>query len=566
MTKYLLILLLLLQYSFPGYSQAINHNDELRKIIRAYGQAEVSVPVVDMNETERISRNVSVMSLKDKTLYIVLSELTVEWFIKQNYNYNIIERAEAKGIVMAESPEQAMEWESYPTYTQYLAVMESFASTYPGLCDVDTIGTSIMGRLILVLKISDNVDVEEDEPEVFYTSTMHGDETGGFILMLRLAGYLLDNYSKDSRVAGLVDDLEIWINPLANPDGTYRLGNIISSPVRWNANNTDLNRNFPDPDPSAPATVLQKENIDMIRFMRERKFILSANFHAGAEVVNYPWDRWDRLHADNDWFHYISRKYADTVHSYSIPIYMKGFDNGITRGIEWYQIYGGRQDFVTYELQGREVTIELDDDKLTPADELQTLWQNNWHSLIGYLENALHGIHGNISDANSSEPIAARIFIKGHDKDSSHVYSDTITGNFVRMLSAGTWDLYITAGGYTDVIISSIEVDKEQNVNLFIRMTPLSEPAVPTGNKPVLYPNPAVSVLRMMMPEAISGNVNIKVYSQSGMRIKDYNAEVTTGTSVELDVTRFASGVYNILVTNILTHTSCSGRFVVIRK
>lgn len=134
------------------------------------------------------------------------------------------------------------------------------------------------------------------------------------------------------------------------------------------------------------------------------------------------------------------------------------------------------------------------------------------------------------------------------------------------MLSAGTWDLYITAGGYTDVIISSIEVDKEQNVNLFIRMTPLSEPAVPTGNKPVLYPNPAVSVLRMMMPEAISGNVNIKVYSQSGMRIKDYNAEVTTGTSVELDVTRFASGVYNILVTNILTHTSCSGRFVVIRK
>ncbi|MCK7536337.1 MAG: hypothetical protein MZV63_37830 [Marinilabiliales bacterium] len=85
------------------------------------------------------------------------------------------------------------------------------------------------------------------EPEVFYTSTIHGDETAGFILMLRLADYLLKNYNTDSRVKDLVDNLEIWINPLANPDGTYRSGNYIISPVRFNANGYDLNRNFPDP-------------------------------------------------------------------------------------------------------------------------------------------------------------------------------------------------------------------------------------------------------------------------------------------------------------------------------
>ena len=53
-----------------------------------------------------------------------------------------------------------------------------------------------------------------------------------------------------------------------------------------------------------------------------------------------------------------------------------------------------RQDFVTSELQGREVTIELDDQFITPAAQLTLLWQNNWHSLLGYLENALYGIHG----------------------------------------------------------------------------------------------------------------------------------------------------------------------------
>ena len=99
------------------------------------------------------------------------------------------------------------------------------SALYPTLCHLDTIGTSINGKLVLALKISDNADLNEDEPEVFYTSTMHGDETGGFILMLRLADYLLKNYNLDTRVKNLVDNLEIWINPLANPDGTYRTGN-----------------------------------------------------------------------------------------------------------------------------------------------------------------------------------------------------------------------------------------------------------------------------------------------------------------------------------------------------
>jgi len=46
--------------------------------------------------------------------------------------------------------------------------------------------------------------------------------------MLRLADYLLENYTSDLKVKDLVDNLEIWINPLANPDGTYNSGNSLS--------------------------------------------------------------------------------------------------------------------------------------------------------------------------------------------------------------------------------------------------------------------------------------------------------------------------------------------------
>ena len=201
--------------------------------------------------------------------------------------------------------------------------------------------------------------------------------------------------------------------------------------------------------------VYEKETIDMIRFMRSHRFVISANFHAGAEVVNYPWDRWlNILHADNDWFNDISRAYADTVHIYSPPDYMGDLDNGVTRGAVWYIVHGGRQDFMTQELHGREVTIELDYQHVTPASQLEALWENNWRSLMGYLENALYGVHGVVLDSESSAPVPAEIFIKGHDTDSSQVYADTLTGSFVRLLAPGIWPLTFTADGYRDTTIN----------------------------------------------------------------------------------------------------------------
>ena len=85
-----------------------------------------------------------------------------------------------------------MDWQSYPTYTDYVAIMQAFAANYPSLCLLDTIGTSINGKLVLALKISDNVNTNETEPDVFYSSSIHGDELGGFVLMMRLADSLAE--------------------------------------------------------------------------------------------------------------------------------------------------------------------------------------------------------------------------------------------------------------------------------------------------------------------------------------------------------------------------------------
>ena len=547
-------------------SQIISTDDRLRRIISQDGQVEVAIPYTDRKSIEIITTNVSIISVQDKVVYISLSPLTVEWFILQKFDYQIIEKADIKSVISAMNVNGVLLLDKYPTYTQYDSIMHSFVTLYPSLCHLDTIGTSVNGKLVLALKISDNASDNEDEPEVFYSSTMHGDETGGFVLMLRLADYLLKNYALNIRVKTLVDNLEIWINPLANPDGTYRSGNTITSPTRYNANGYDLNRNFPDP--ITPNTVKQKETLDMIKFMRKHKFILSANFHSGSEVVNYPWDRWlFKLHADDFWFNSISRSYADTAHAFAGPAYMNFLDNGVTRGAVWYKVYGGRQDFMTWELHGREVTIELDDQFITPAAQLTLLWQNNWHSLLGYLENALYGIHGLVCSVDSHAPVPAKVFIVGHDKDSSQVYSDTLTGSFVRLLAPGSWDLSFSAAGYRTTTVNNIIVTNGQKTDLIVELSPIINGIeIINSETPVLiYPNPATDAIKVVLPGMTSEEVNIRIINQEGRIISDYNDEAVLDSPLLLDVKPLSAGTYTVLFLVPDKGTYFYGRFVVVK-
>jgi hypothetical protein len=392
---------------------------------------------------------------------------------------------------------------------------------------------------------------------------MHGDETGGFILMLRLADFLLKGYGIDDRITGLLDNLRVWINPLANPDGTYNNGNIISSPVRYNANGIDLNRNFPDP--LFPDRGIEKENQDMIRFMRGHRFVISANFHSGVEVVNYPWDRWlSVLHADDDWFHGISRAYADTVHQHAARGYMDDLDNGVTRGAVWYVVRGGRQDFVTQELHGREVTIELDDLYITPVDQLGYLWEYNWRSLLGYIENATFGIHGLVLDADTNSPVPAEIFIRGHDADSSQVYADTLTGRFVRLISPAVWPLTLTAEGYRDTTFSVTVYDREKT-DLTVYMKKGSSDHDTLPETPSLYPNPVQSILHAVLPELLEGYVDVRLLDQQGRIVRSYAMEYFPGVPMEINVAGLSPGTYTADFRNKVRNKSCRGRFIVIK-
>ena len=430
-------------------------------------------------ELNNLSKMISIDNVKDDTAFAYANEEQYNNFIKSGYEIKIL-TAPGKLIVpeMSDDVQKITDWNVYPTYDAYVAMMNQFAADYPNICQLVDAGNTVQGRKILFVKISDNVNVREAEPQFMFSSSMHGDEATGYVLMLRLIDTLLTSYGTDTRLTNLINSDEIWINPLANPDGTYHGGNgTVYGATRYNANGVDLNRNFPDPadGPHPDGNAWQPETIDMKTLAENNNFVLSANFHGGTEVVNYPWDTWARLHPDDSWWQLISHLYADTAQANSPAGYMSGFNDGITNGYAWYRVAGGRQDFFTYFHHGREVTIEISNTKLVNASLLPAYWYYNKESFLDYMENAYYGIRGIVTDT-SGNPVKAKIEIAGHDFDNSEVYSDSLNGAYYRMIIAGTYTLNISADNYLPQTITNVQAINFQSTVLNIQLVPSPTP------------------------------------------------------------------------------------------
>ena len=360
-------------------------------------------------------------------------------------------------------------FDSYPTYSQYEQVMQQFESDYPSICKLVNLGTLPSGRKILALHITDSVFKKEPEPQFLYTSTMHGDETAGYPMMLKLADYLLGSYGTNFRTTHLINHIDIWINPLANPDGLYRSGNnTVAGASRYNAANVDLNRNYPDPEdgPHPDGNPYQPETKIFMAFADSMDFVMAANFHGGSEVANFPWDTWQRRHADEAWWTTESVRWVDSARAHAPANYFNevlGYPNlpGVVQGYDWYEVNGGRQDYMNWFKGCREFTVELSDTKLLPENQLEAHWQYNMEGLLNYMEASLYGITGIVTDQCTGKPVRAKIFILNHDKDSSHIYSSARFGNYHRPISPGTYTVQYSAPGYQTVTINNVSVGNQ---------------------------------------------------------------------------------------------------------
>lgn len=405
----------------------LNGNDNLQKIAQT-----ISVDRVDGNVVTAYANN-------------------KEFAEFQQFGYEITLQTPPSMMFEAEmwdgSNRAEYDWDAYPTYSAYEAMMFQFATDHPDMCEILDLGTLPSNRKILIAHINNGSGA--GKPKFLYTSTIHGDETTGWMLMLRFIDYLLENPTLPE-CENILNNVDLYVGPNTNPDGTYHGGNnTVTGATRANANGVDMNRNYADPHggPHPDGNAYQQETLWFMDLAQNNNFVMGANYHGGAEVMNYPWDNTYTLHADDQWYQLISHEYADLCHVQSSS-YMTDYNNGVTNGAQWYMIGGGRQDYMNGYAQCRELTIECSNTKCPSATQMPSFWNINKNSIFAFVNQCLNGIHGTVVDAVSKAPIAgATINILGHDDQYSTI-STGLAGDFHRPIKAGTYNVRITKNGY----------------------------------------------------------------------------------------------------------------------
>ncbi len=141
----------------------------------------------------------------------------------------------------------------YHSYAEMVSDIHAVETAYPDIVHVFSIGKSYQGRDIWAAKISDNVAVDENEPEVLIDALHHAREHLTVEQALYVLHTLANGYATDATVQRLVNSREIWIIFAVNPDGFEY--DLTGSPYRaWRKNRqpnagssaigTDLNRNY----------------------------------------------------------------------------------------------------------------------------------------------------------------------------------------------------------------------------------------------------------------------------------------------------------------------------------
>lgn len=359
-----------------------------------------------------------------------------------------------KAEIPAVEPDALNQYHTYETLTTDL---QQIAAAYPGITRLVSLGKSVQGRDLWAMKITDDPSVDEDEPEVRYIAAMHGDEVVGKEMCFDLIDLLTSQYGTDPRITSLVDSTEIWIVPSMNPDGT-------ALQQRYNANGYDLNRNFPDQwvDPNDTASGRQPETQRVMTWALDRNFSLSANFHGGSVVANYPFDSTSNgvstyaLAPEDAAFVSLARTYADANPTMFASNSDPSFDRGICNGSDWYAIHGGMQDWAYVFRGGKELTLEISSIKWPNATNLPGFWTSNQESMLRYLERGQEGVRGIVRDASTGTPIRASVAVSGLAFPS---WSDPAVGDFHRVLLPGRYDLTVSAPGYASAVVRDVDVE-----------------------------------------------------------------------------------------------------------
>ncbi|XP_061781812.1 carboxypeptidase D [Nerophis lumbriciformis] len=403
--------------------------------------------------------------------------LRVSLFVSFLYFATRLGDADASGLHWRRSAPTAETEENYNKYYNYVELtsrLRTYAQKYPHIANLSSVGQSVQGRELWTMRITRDPLVDSPgKPGFKYVGNMHGDETVSRQVLVYLVEYLLSEYDREPRIGALVNTTDIYIMPSMNPDGfeVSKEGDCGGhTGGRNNAKKMDLNRSFPDQYDGVTATAdTIPEVLAVMRWIQDKKFVLSGNLHGGTVVASYPFDD-SPSHpqqgeysssADDTLFRYLAREYSKNH-----PVMRTGqpncpespdetFEDGITNGALWYDVSGGMQDYNYVYGNCLEITMELSCCKYPLAAELRKEWELNKESLLAYMEKVHIGIRGYVKDKASGSALPnASIVVAGI----RHNLTTGNHGDYYRLLLPGVYNVTAVATGYTPVTVNNVQV------------------------------------------------------------------------------------------------------------
>lgn len=323
----------------------------------------------------------------------------------------------------------------YSSYAEMYADFQAYAAAYPEIAQLVVLGQSVQGRDLFGLHISDNVHLEELEPEVVFWGGIHGDELAAAELGYLYALDLLDAYAVDPDAKRRVDQNETWIFPMLNPDGHELV-------TRDNANGVDLNREFGynwDGWGASPAPYSQPESQLVREFLLANNVTLSVTHHNAGLLLLHPWGYSPLDVPDTDILQTVGTQYS----SAAALLLEKSWDD--------YETHGELVDAVYGLHGGLCYTTE------TPASctTFAQSYANNQAGMDAFCDVAIGGLRGVVTDADTGAPVWAAMWMAGNAFPS---YTDPVQGDVHRLVKPGTYTLVFWAPGYVPQTLAGATV------------------------------------------------------------------------------------------------------------
>ena len=305
------ILLLFLASIFAGSYQEIRIDDTSLEVIHRLQDLGVDLDHVQQKKGEfiqfAIPENLTSALSEDGIPFHVIHDDLEAYYASRLYN--ISSRDFDYGSMGG-----------YYTHDEVVEHLVELSEDYPNVVsELQYLGESYEGRPIYAVKLSDNPNSDENEPEVLYTGLHHAREPMSYMNLFYYMYWLVENYNIDDEATALLNNREMWFIPMVNPDGlVYNQGiNLNGGGMqRKNHRNTcssnddqydwdgiDLNRNYSyqwafDDEGSSPDLCSQtyrgsapfsEPETQIIRdFVEDHNFPIVLNYHSYGNLLIHP--------------------------------------------------------------------------------------------------------------------------------------------------------------------------------------------------------------------------------------------------------------------------------------